>query len=349
MKNEHYDNLLYQENEPFMGKDNKKVTDDIINDVVKSLDYVPLSRKKETSLIKKAKLSFYHSADNETKKLLLKYYGEEFPLFKTKYEKAGNEEKEKILNKAIQNSIYYRDKFIKNNQRLVLNIASKYLSKCKSLDLIDLIQEGNIGMMRALEKFDLSLGYKFSTYATNWIKQAIRQVIDEKDSTIKSSSTYSKNIKKIIISENKLYGLLRKKPTNEQLAQETGLNLNKINEDIYYRTYQYVPASTEIPISEDEEITLGDVIENGEEPISLTVEKKLMQEYLLKILENSNLNERELSIIRMHFGFDDDIIHTFEEIAKELNISKELVNYNETKALRKLQSKRYSYFKSYID
>ena len=349
MKNEHYDNLLYQDDDNYEYlKEDRAVTDNIISDVFGNLEYKPLSRKQETSLIKKAKLSFYDQVDDETKKLFLKYYGEEFPLFKAKYETALDEEKEVILDEAIENSIYYRDKFIKNNQRLVLAIANKFLSKCRTLDLMDLTQEGNIGLMKALERFDLTLGCKFSTYATNWIKREVYRVIAERDSAIKPSSTYSRDVKKISSVESELYNDLYIKPTLEQLAYESGLNLDKVNEVLYYRTYQYILESIEKPIDEDETITIGDKIVNDEEPIPFTIERKLMHENFVKLLENSNLNGIELRIIYMYFGFD-DIRYSIEEIVDELNISRSQIYRTKAKALQKLKNQKYAKLSSYKD
>ena len=227
-------------------------------------------------------------------------------------------------------------------------MASKFLSKCRTLDLIDLTQEGNIGMMKALEKFDLTLGCKFSTYATNWIKKEVYKVIAERDSVIKPSSTYSRDVKKISSVESELYNGLYVKPTLEQLAYESELNLDKVNEVLYYRTYQYVPASIETPIDEDETITIGDKIVNGEEPISSAIEKKLMHEYLVKLLENSDLSRIELRIICMYFGFD-DIRYTVEEIVDELNISRSQIYRTKAKALQKLKNQKYANLSSYKD
>ncbi len=310
------------------------VTSDFVHDRLSDLPYQKLSRQEEVDFIKKTRLSYYHSVDDETKQLYLDYYMEMFPRFRKSWEEADEKKKERLLEKAIQNSLYYRNKFIENNLRLVLSVAKHYVG---ADEIEPLYQEGVLGMMRALEKFDLTKGFRFSTYATLWIRQAITRYISDYSSTIRVPVHRRDQISRMERFENILTTKFGRAPTKEELAEVLEIDSDQLYEIQKSQSFLR-PTSLSSPIGEDEDTTLEDFVPNGEEEIALNVESNMMRKAFRDVIENDlKLSEREKKVLFMRFGFYDGHPYTLDEIGKCFMVTRERIRQIEAKCLKTLR------------
>ena len=249
-------------------------------------------------------------------------------------EKSGGEipaETLKELKKAIKGGERAKQQLAEANLRLVVSIAKRYVGR--GMLFLDLIQEGNLGLIKAVEKFDYVKGFKFSTYATWWIRQAITRAIADQARTIRIPVHMVETINKVIRVNRQLLQELGHDPSPEETAEEMGMPVEKVREIL---KIAQEPVSLETPIGEEEDSHLGDFIpdEDASEP-SEAASFTLLKEQLVDVL--STLTPREEKVLRLRFGIEDGRTRTLEEVGKEFNVTRERIRQIEAKALRKLR------------
>ncbi len=295
---------------------------EIVNEDDEDIDSI-IQAKKEQDILKK-KLDFsVKSPTNDPVRMYLKEIG--------KVRLLTAAEEVQLAKRIEKGDMSAKSRLVEANLRLVVSIAKKYVGR--GMLFLDLIQEGNLGLIRAVEKFDYKKGYKFSTYATWWIRQAITRAIADQARTIRIPVHMVETINKLIRVQRQLLQKLGREPVAEEIAEHMEFTADKVREIM---KISQEPVSLETPIGEEEDSHLGDFIEDSEvEAPADAASFTMLQDQLNIVL--SSLNERERKVIQLRFGLQDGHPRTLEEVGREFGVTRERIRQIESKTLSKLR------------
>lgn len=261
------------------------------------------------------------------------------------YELLTPEEEITLATAAQNGDVESRTKLINSNLRLVVSVAKKY-HKNVGMSFLDIIQEGNIGLMKCIDKYDPNAGYRFSTYATWWIRQTISRAITNQSNTIRVPAHMFDIQSKVSKSSQKLHNELNREPTPEEIAKDLNISVDKV-EEVYHLIH--TPMSLDYTVGEDEDTCVGDLIADTKtlSPEEVAIQKEKRAD-IIKVL--NTLSEKEKEVIMWRFGLTDGEAKTLEEVGQIYGVTKERIRQIETKALRKLrQPFRQSLLKNHLD
>ena len=255
-----------------------------------------------------------------------------------------NEEEQELAVLVEQGDLEAKQRLAEANLRLVVSIAKRYVGR--GMQFLDLIQEGNLGLIKAVEKFDYRKGYKFSTYATWWIRQAITRAIADQARTIRIPVHMVETINRLVRVSRQLLQELGREPSPEEVASRVDMPVERVREIM---KVSQEPVSLETPIGEEEDSHLGDFIQDDQVAVPADAATfTMLHEQLMEVLDT--LTEREQKVLRLRFGLDDGRPRTLEEVGREFNVTRERIRQIEAKALRKLRHpSRSKKLKDYLD
>lgn len=245
----------------------------------------------------------------------------------------SEEDEYKIAIAAANGDENARQTMITSNLRLVVKVAKTYIGRSSNLSFLDLIQEGNMGLMRATEKFDAEKGFRFSTYATYWIKQAISKAIIDQSRAVRLPAHIINELNKFNKAIRDLSQQYGRTPSDKELAEYLNVSVKKISE---YYTISKEPCSLDVTIDEDEDTAMIDLIADENATKFMDIDDLSVRDTIYSVL--NTLSERERKIIELRFGFTDGRQHTLEEVGKEFNLTKERIRQLEASALKKLRN-----------
>lgn len=334
-------------NRKLFKRKNAYVSDNIVKDFLDKISYRRLSLSEETHLIKCSKLSFYYDVSEEDREKYIRYFCEENPWFAEKLSLVTtDEERQVVISEGIDRSFEIRDKFIEN---FVL-LAAMYARKIEIVGVsnIDLIQEGILGIIKALEKFDIDRNRKFSTYASWWIKQSISRYVDDNDRLIRVPVHQCEFIRKVLKMKSELMCEKGVEPTLKEISDALDVPVEKVEQAMI--DGRAIVSLNQL-VGEEEDIELGDFVVDPEAEYENSVIDNLFTDDFKDILMNSGLSERDLEILYMRYGFYDGRKYTLEQVGEVYGITRERVRQVEAKALVSLRKNKdvIGFFKDYFD